>query len=122
MWNVELTIKTNVRHDNIADLLGVKADTFEEENEDLVGEWERHIFGYIEHLIEMKDGVKTRFNYHATEAYAKYLEINCATGYPKIAAGLRTAKETKGVYEVIFRKYLGIQYGESNVFKKIGCC
>jgi len=68
----------------------------------------------------MKDGVKTRFNYHATEAYAKYLEIDRTTGYPKIAAGLRTAKETKAVYEVIFRKYLGIQYGESNQFKGYG--
>jgi len=121
LLNVELTIKTNAKHDNIADLLGVKADTFEEENEDLVGEWERHIFGYIEHLIEMKDSVKTRFNYHVTEAYAKYLKIGHATCYPKIAAGLCTAKETKGVYEVIFRKYLRIQYGESNLFKKMGC-
>lgn len=78
----------DIRHDNIADLLHVKADSFEEENEDLMEEWERLIFAYIDSLFEKKDGTKSQFEYHATKAYTKYIGIDRPSGFPKLKVNL----------------------------------
>ncbi|KAF9559422.1 hypothetical protein CPC08DRAFT_763300 [Agrocybe pediades] len=97
-------------HDIIPQLLGIKADSFEDQNDSLVEQFQRSIFRYVEDLVAKKEGKAPKFGYNPSESYVQYIEIDRVTGFPRILPSIRECKEPKKVYEQVFRKYLCSQY------------
>ncbi|KAF9549680.1 hypothetical protein CPC08DRAFT_769039 [Agrocybe pediades] len=63
-------------HDIIPELLGIKASTFEEENDSLVEHWERSIFRYVEDLMAKKEGRTSKFGYSPTDTSSGYIHVS----------------------------------------------
>lgn len=96
------------RHDNIADLLGIRVASFEREHEDAMRDIKRELIRYVRKLKARVSGVPMD---SAADAQP-YIRFD-AQGYPELVGMKATTKVPKRPLENLCREYLNAHYGES---------
>lgn len=94
-------------HDNIAELLGVKAGTFESNNADAVMGIRRQLLEYVKRLKEALAG-----NHGSGENTSAACVVPDDEGWPELVGFDPLAKLSKDEMEVTIRAYLSAHYGE----------
>ncbi|KAF9552459.1 hypothetical protein CPC08DRAFT_728600 [Agrocybe pediades] len=101
-------------HDDMHTLLGVEDTSFEMESPQLVVAFKRQVLARLKHLIAKKEGEALPQDTSA-HGYNHYLEIDRATGFPWLKDTFRTFVKPKKMVEKLFRRYLSLQYLDSDV-------
>lgn len=96
------------RHDNIAELLGVKAGTFESNNAEAVMGIRRQLLEYVKRLKEALAGNSGCGENTSTVASV----VPDGDGWPQLVGFDSSDKLTKDEMEGIIRAYLSAHYGE----------
>ena len=100
----------SVRHDNIAELLGVKARSFEATNPDAMMGIRRELLDYVQRLKDLLAG-----NTHSRQEKVPLVSVIAdEKGWPQLVGFDATAKVAKHELEDVIRGYLNAHYGKPN--------